>query len=316
MKPSKIFQTKAKLIKNVEIAPDYYKMVLNAPGVAKQAQPGQFVNIRVSDKYEPLLRRPFSIHRVRVPGHQNIRISEIEILYKVVGVGTKILSQKKPGDKLDVLGPLGNGFSILDARPSTSLPGLPITRARAGRTTLSLSNPSTFAQGSILSLIEGSKGRCSILVGGGIGVAPLVFLSERLVHSQQSTVNRKTIVLLGAKTKSQILCEKEFKDLGCEVRISTDDGSKGFRGKTTELLKELLWTKDYRLSTIYACGPKPMLKEIANISKRYKIPAQVSLEEHMACGIGACFGCVVETKDGYKRVCKDGPVFDACNIKF
>ena len=270
MKPSKIFQTKAKIIKNVEVVSDYYKMVLNAPDIAKQAQPGQFVNIRVNDKYEPLLRRPFSIHRVRVSGHQNIRISEIEILYKVVGVATEILSQKKPKDKIDILGPLGSGFSILDAR-------------------------------------------YSILVGGGMGVAPLLFLAEQTrIHAPESRVQ----VLIGVRTKNAILCEKEFKDLGCQVKISTDDGSKGLRAKVTELLKELLSTMDYRLSTIYACGPKPMLREIANISKRYKIPAQVSLEEHMACGIGACFGCVVQTKDGYKRVCKDGPVFDVTKVVF
>jgi dihydroorotate dehydrogenase electron transfer subunit len=118
--------------------------------------------------------------------------------------------------------------------------------------------------------------------------------------------------LLGAKTKKQILCEKEFKRLGCDVKISTDDGSRGCRGKVTDLLKKFLGAKSYELRvTIYACGPRPMLKEIAAISKRYNIPSQISLEEHMACGIGACLGCVVNTTAGYKRVCRDGPVFDA-----
>lgn len=220
------------------------------------AKPGQFLEIKISDGYEPLLRRPFSIHRRRG--------KDIEIIYRIAGRGTEILSQRKVGEYLNVIGPLGNGFSILDSQPS-------------------------------------------ILVAGGMGVAPLVFLAEKLAKS-------KTLVLLGAKTKRQILCEKEFRDLGCEVKVATDDGSRGFKGKVTDLLKHLLPTLSSQLSTIYACGPKLMLKEIALISKQYNIPAQVSLEEHMACGIGACLGCVVKTKDGFKRVCKEGPVFNADEI--
>ncbi len=105
--------------------------------------------------------------------------------------------------------------------------------------------------------------------------------------------------------------EKLFKKIGCDVKIATDDGSAGFPGRVTELLEKSLSTMNYRLSTIYACGPKPMLKEITRISRQKRIPAQLSLESHLACGIGACLGCVVNTKDGYKRVCKEGPVFDA-----
>ena len=260
---SDFFQVQARIIQNIKVAPDYYKMVIGAPQIAKKALPGQFVNLRVSDKYEPLLRRPLSIYRVSS--------SAIEVLYKVVGVGTKILSQKKPKDKIDILGPLGSGFSILDARSS-------------------------------------------ILVGGGMGIAPLLFLAEQTrIQYPESSIR----ILIGAMTKKEILCEKEFKDLGCQVKISTDNGSRGFKGKVTTLLKELLSSEICHLrSVVYACGPKPMLKEIASISKKYKIPAQISLEEHMACGIGVCSGCVVETRDGQKRVCKDGPVFDAKEVVF
>jgi len=247
-----IFQTNSKIIKNFGVAVDYYKMVLDAPSIAKRARPGQFINIRVSEKYEPLLRRPFSIHRVSD--------SKIEILYEVIGKGTELLSHKKSGGKLDVLGPLGNGFDLNSK---------PIKKA--------------------------------ILVAGGMGVAPLNFLAERL-----SKYN--TEVLIGAKKRNQILCEKEFKKLGCDVRIATDNGSRGFKGLVTTLLKKSLTNKN-KPSIIFACGPKPMLKEIIKISKRNRISAQVSLEEHMACGIGVCFGCVVKTKNGYKKVCKDGPVF-------
>ena len=253
-----MFQVKAKILSNKKIKDNYLHCIFNAGKIAKDARPGQFVNIRISDTLDPLLRRPLSIHVVRG--------SKIEILYEIVGKSTRVLSEKKPGEYLDIVGPLGKGFDLE------------------------------------------SKPRVSILIGGGMGIAPLVFLAKKL--------KTKKLALIGAKTKSHIHCEKEFKEFGCGVKVSTDDGTKGFKGRVTSLLKNLLPAIDYRLSTMYACGPKPMLKEIALISKEQNIPAQISLEEHMACGIGACLGCVVETIHGYKRICKDGPVFDAGKIIF
>lgn len=255
----RVFQVKAKILSNKKIKNNYLHCIFNAPQIAKDARPGQFVNIRITDSLDPLLRRPLSIHLVRG--------SRIEILYEVVGKSTRVLSGKKPGEYLDIIGPLGRGFDLE------------------------------------------SKPRVSILIGGGMGVAPLVFLAKKL--------KTKKLALIGAKTKDHIHCEKEFKELGCGVKISTEDGSKGFKGRVTGLLKKiLLITYNLQLTTIYACGPKPMLKEIALISKEQNIPSQISLEEHMACGIGACLGCAVETMHGYKRVCKDGPVFDADKIIF
>ncbi|MCM8792361.1 MAG: dihydroorotate dehydrogenase electron transfer subunit [Candidatus Omnitrophica bacterium] len=258
-----MIQVKAKLIYNKKIKNNYFCCALFVEKLAYSAYPGQFLQIKIDNGYTPFLRRPFSIHRLKG--------KNIEILYEVVGKGTEILSKKKPGEYLDVIGPLGNGFNLN---------------------------------------IPYSVAGISILVGGGIGVAPLLFLAERLVHNRQSKVHRGPCVLIGAKNKRELLCEKEFQDLGCEVRISTDDGSKGFKGKVTDLLKVFLQKTNQRQGRmIYACGPRPMLKEIAVISQKYSIPAEVCLEEHMACGIGVCLGCVVNTKRGYKRVCKDGPVF-------
>ena len=254
-------QIKAELIYNKKITQQYFHLAFRASAVAREAQPGQFLSLKITDGDELLLRRPFSIHR--------LNNSCIEVLYAVVGKATEALAQKKAGEYLDVIGPLGNGFTLL-----------PITYHLP-----------------------------PILVAGGMGVAPLMFLAEKLRDAQ-----RKTLVLIGAKTKSHILCEKEFQKLGCDVKIATDDGSRGFKGKVTGLLKDLLSTVGYRQSAIYACGPRPMLKEISRISKKGKIPAQISLEEHMACGIGACLGCAVKTKEGFQRVCKDGPVFDAQEI--
>jgi dihydroorotate dehydrogenase electron transfer subunit len=258
-----MLQIKVKLIKNKRVKENYYHCVLSAPAIAKSALPGQFVSIKVSDTEAPLLRRPFSIHR-KIGG-------KIEILYEAVGTGTEIFAQRKPGEYLDVVGPLGNGFDY---------------RAMKG------------------------EQQTKILVAGGMGVAPLVFLAEKLKET-------KALVLIGAKNKKHINCEKEFKDLGCEVKIATDDGSLGFHGKVTELCEEILlnrFLESIDSTTLFACGPRPMLKAVSVLSKKYNLPAQISLEEHMACGIGACLGCVVNTADGFKRVCKDGPVFLADDI--
>ncbi len=263
-----MLQVRVKILYNKKIKGNYFYLVLRAPKIAKESLPGQFLNIKVNDTYEPLLRRPVSIHIVKG--------ANIELLYEVVGKATEILSRRKTGEYLDVIGPLGNGFNY------------PLSAIRYP---------------------------LSVLVAGGMGIAPLIFLAEKLLKPRVSRHKSEVVVLIGAKTKDQILCEKELKNLGCEVKIATDDGSKGFKGKVTDLLKNILRVTSYELRvTIYACGPKPMLKEIAKISKKHTIPAQLSLEEHMACGIGACLGCVVNTKEGFKRVCKEGPVFDGDGI--
>ena len=296
---------KAKILSNEKIYSGYFKMAIAAPGIMRDARPGQFVQIRCSNSLDPLLRRPFSIHRLKAPlgfvlrraslaqddpepvewvardrqGSPRLRSGQarlkgIEILYEVVGKGTEILSTKKTGDFIDVLGPLGNGFTL----PPFTIHHSPFT----------------------------------ILIAGGIGVAPLVFLAEELAKKKI-----KTIVLIGAKTKKLILCEKIFKELATKVNIATDDGSRGYKGFVSELFEEVLRDTRYDSRfTIYACGPHPMLQCIAKISKEQKIECQVSLEEKMACGIGACLGCIVKVKGKarHKLACKDGPVFDASQI--
>jgi dihydroorotate dehydrogenase electron transfer subunit len=254
-------QIKNKIIYNEKFKGNYWHCIFEAPLIAKIAKPGQFVNIKLSDGLKPFLRRPFSIH--------NISGSKLEILYEVLGEGTKILAGRKKGEYLDIIGPLGNGF---DYRR-----------------------------------VDKPSGQKTILVAGGIGVAPLLFLSEKIKAKDK-------IVLIGAKTKKQVLCEKEFKNSGCDVKIATDDGSVGFKGRVTDLLKSILPALDHRLSILYACGPNPMLKALSDITQKNNLPAQVSMEEHMSCGIGACLGCVVKTKNGLERVCKEGPVFNAKHL--
>jgi dihydroorotate dehydrogenase electron transfer subunit len=250
---------KAKILSNKKVGSAYYKMALDAPYIAKTAQPGQFVQIKCSDSMEPLLRRPFSIHRIN---------GNIEILYETVGKGTEILSRKREGDFVDILGPLGSGFSLPEA---SSL------EPRA------------------------------IIIAGGIGAAPLIYLAEELKKKKI-----KTVVLIGAKTKNLILCEKDFKKITSEVYVSTDDGTYGCKGFVSKLFHNILKTTESKFNTIvYVCGPDGMLKCIAEICEERGFECQVSLEEKMACGIGACLSCVIRTKLGNKLACKDGPVFNA-----
>lgn len=251
-----MYQIKTKILFNEKIISGHYKICLHAPEIAQEAKPGQFVHIRVKDGYDPLLRRPFSIYK-----SENERI---EIFYKVVGSGTKLLSKKKTGNKIDILGPLGQGFKI-----SPNLKRI-------------------------------------VLLAGGMGIAPLYFLAEKL--------NRKDIfILLGAENKEKILYLEDLKNLKVKVQIATEDGSQGYKGLLSELFFHLI-KKNSQIDLVCACGPIPMLKKIAQLSLKYKIPCQVSLEQRMGCGIGVCLGCTIKGKSGYLRVCSDGPVFQAQQI--
>lgn len=257
-----MFVENVEVVSNQVVAPGYYKMVLASERINRQAKPGQFVHIRCAESFEPLLRRPFSFHAVDS--------ETFSLLYQVIGRGTALLSQKKPRQSVNVLGPLGQGFQV-------------------------------FAQD-----------ERAILVGGGIGVAPLLFLAKELVSKK-----KQVLLLFGAKTKDNLLAVSDFKGLGVEVRLTTEDGSAGTKGLISDLFEQaLLTTKKPLRTTVYTCGPEEMLARITTISLIYDFPCQVSLEAAMACGVGACLSCVVLTKQGYKRVCREGPVFDGGEIEW
>lgn len=148
----------------------------------------------------------------------------------------------------------------------------------------------------------------AVIVGGGIGVAPLLYLAQRCLAAGAGVT-----ALLGARDADCLLCATDFKSLGCEVQLMTDDGSRGRKGYVTDLLEPALTTGSGKAG-VFACGPVQMMRRAAVISAIYDIPCQVSLEENMACGVGACFGCAVDTKLGYKKVCADGPVFNASEV--
>lgn len=272
-----MFQVKARILDNVPITSDCSHMSLEAPSIAREAGPGQFIQVRCEEEgSSPLLRRPFSIHKVKNDspdtGHQ------IDILYKRVGPGTALLNKKRADDWLDIIGPLGNGFD--------------------------LSSPAFLA--------ENKETRNIILIGGGIGVAPLLFLAQRL--SLIKNFATQIYILIGAKNKESILCGEEFGELGIKVRTATDDGSAGFNGTAPALLFDLFSTLDASRTIVYASGPKPMLKEIGCISQEKGASCYLSLEGVVACGFGVCLGCTVKTREGYKLVCKDGPVFKSSQL--
>lgn len=255
-----MIQDKVEIVSNKVVGERYYRMTLRSHRIVKDARPGQFVHIRAGQGYEPLLRRPISIHSLDDK-------ETFSILYEVAGVGTASLAGKKAGQDIDIIGPAGNGFGYY----------------------------------------KGLKRL--ILVGGGIGVAPLLFAAQEGLRRKLETV-----MLIGARNRDCLLCVADFKTLGCAVETITDDGSSGREGYVTDLIEEAIINRGTGPALVLACGPRPMMRRAAVTTGLYDVPCQVSLEESMACGIGTCLGCAVKTAEGFKRVCADGPVFAAGEI--
>jgi len=251
------FQEKCRVSSIEQLSPDVYRLTITASGIFEAAQPGQFVMVRIADQFDPLLRRPFSIHNFSLDGR-------MQLLFKVVGKGTSILASVQIGDHLDVVGPLGRGFER---------------------------NP----KGSVC------------LIGGGMGIAPLTFLAGQLKENGHET--GRDYVLLGARNREEVsLLAEEFSELGYLVQVATDDGSMGYHGFVPELLHDVM----PNVGHVYTCGPFPMMRSIAQHCLKAGVACQVSLEAHMACGLGACLGCTVPgVKQKYVHVCRQGPVFPA-----
>jgi len=264
-----MFQENVKVLWNKKVGPAYYKIGLTCHPAYATAVPGQFIMLRLSEQTFPFLRRPFSIHNLI---HADNNTTGIEILYKVVGEGTKILSGCRKGARLDILGPLGNGFSFKNSYQRVAM------------------------------------------VAGGVGVAPMSFLASFLGTKGVDPDLCK--IYLGGRSMDDLLCREDFIRMGINTHITTDDGSAGDQCLVTHPLEQAMQAR--RADIIYACGPLEMLKCVIGIAEKYKVPCQVSIETIMACGMGACLGCAVETKDDpfrYKHACVDGPVFDAESLK-
>ena len=227
------------IIENTIIAKDVYKMCLCGDTSAIQ-NAGEFVNIQLDGFY---LRRPISVC--------DVEGDVLTLIYKVVGKGTKAMSEMPEGTGLRVMTGLGNGY---DLSPSGDAP---------------------------------------LLVGGGVGVPPMYLLAKRLLAQ-----GKKVSVVLGFNTVDEVFYEDAFKALGCDVQVTTVDGSYGVKGFVTDALPE-------QYTYFYTCGPLPMFRALNNA---VKTSGQFSFEERMGCGFGACMGCSCKTLTGNKRICKDGPV--------
>ncbi|MDH5405254.1 MAG: dihydroorotate dehydrogenase electron transfer subunit, partial [Candidatus Aminicenantes bacterium] len=234
------------LRKQNSIAPGYWLLSLKSAQIASVATPGQFVMLKIGKSFDPLLPRPMSIHSIIKEDNHRLGFT---ILYKVVGKGTRLLAEKRSGESLAIVGPLGTGFNLNHI----------------------------------------ASGYEPIVVGGGIGIAPLLFLAHELVEKGQTPT-----VFLGANSQEELLALDEFESLRLTPKVSTEDGSKGVKGMVTDLLASYLDDSKGSQGEIFACGPAPMLKKVASLAKSYGLKSQLSLEQRMACGLGACLGCVVK----------------------
>ena len=264
-----IIHERVQVLSNIAVGGGHFRIRLSCHAQYSGAVPGQFVMVRLSDQLEPLLPRPFSIHRlVKETGGA----TAIELLYRVVGKGTYQLSLKQSGDFVDLTGPLGSGFAIPERAVKVCI------------------------------------------VAGGIGVAPMIFL---LAFLQKQKIDFAGVrVFLGAKSKADILCQKEFLSLGVEVHTTTDDGSAGAQCLVTDPLDDAI--AENPPDIIYACGPLEMLTCVAGIADKHNVACQISIETMMACGMGACLGCAVASRkqaNAYLHACLDGPVFDTRELK-
>ena len=254
-------------IKKIEaVTADVFRLSFVSREIAREARPGQFVMIHPKKFSEPLLPRPFSIHRVQG--------NRVELLIRAAGQGTRQLCGLSPGELIEIKGPLGRGFEL-------------------------------------------DSERDPILVGGGIGLAPLFYLADRLIKLKRKKTVAPTWLLIGAGSKKELLGLRELKEMGLRVQAITEDGSSGRKGLVTDLLTGMS-AKGLERAMIYACGPKGMLQAVASWAASRNVPCQVSLEARMACGMGACLGCSVARQSDsglrYAKVCQDGPVFEAQEV--
>jgi len=238
-----------RVIECSQIAERIYSLVFDASDVASSVAPGQFVHVKCGEGL--LLRRPISVC--------DVDESLVKLVFEVKGQGTLWMSKLKPGDWLDVLGPLGRGFPKTDKRV--------------------------------------------LLIGGGIGAAPLLLAARKL--------GKRCDAVLGYAGANKAILLPQFASTCYSVKIYSDDGSIGTKGFVTDYFSSEFRVSDSEL--IFVCGPKPMLKRVTELSD---ITVYISLEERMGCGIGTCLTCVCKTNGGYSRVCKDGPVFEGGDVEW
>ncbi len=262
------------IVSNKKYSEKLYKIEIFSPFICKNASAGQFVNIKCTDylNTDPLLRRPFSIYEI------DKKFNVFSILFLVKGKGTHYLSNKKKGDIIDFIGPLGKAFT-----------------------------PSYF------NLADTTKNEY-VLIGGGIGIAPLYFFAKELIEN-----GKKVYFIAGFKDQTFFYWQRDIDKILKDYYLFTENGSFGQKGIPTDFIEKNL--NYYLNKVIIACGPKKMLSKLQDIFKDLNVDAYVVIEEMIACGIGACLGCVVKIKTKnndyeYKRVCSDGPIFKLKEVLF
>jgi dihydroorotate dehydrogenase electron transfer subunit len=267
---------------NIPLARDTYRLRFSCPEIARVMAPGQFVMIRLADSNDPLLGRPMAIYDT-VPGPGG-EPDGLDIVYLVVGKMTGRLSRIRPGAKLEIWGPLGNGFPAEDAKHL-------------------------------------------VMVAGGIGQTPFLALAREYLGLRRFgdpprvvAKAEKVTLCYGARSADYLASVGDYRGLGVDVRLCTDDGSLGHHGLVTDLIEPVVTGADAGCR-LACCGPEPMLESAAKIARRLGVPCRLSLETPMACGMGICFSCVAKISDGaggwdYRRTCVEGPVFDAAAVRF
>jgi dihydroorotate dehydrogenase electron transfer subunit len=278
--PSCVAQRSVTVIENVPVARDTYRLRLDDPAMASAILPGQFLMVRAGDATDPLLGRPFALYDVDRDGSGRPRA--LDVVYLVVGRGTAALSRVRPGDRLPVWGPLGNGFGDPPEGPV-------------------------------------------VFVAGGIGQTPFLalgrwWLGRASYGGRPAGPSRATsaTLLYGVRTANLAAGLEDFENGGIAFELATDDGSAGHHGFVTDLLARRL-ERGERPARVVGCGPPAMLRILARLVETAGIPCDVSLENHMACGFGACFSCVapIRQQNGstdLRRVCVEGPVFPSAAV--
>jgi dihydroorotate dehydrogenase electron transfer subunit len=270
-----VYHGTAVVLVNQLLARDTYLIRLQAPELARSIRPGQFLMIRLGTSCDPLLGRPFALYDTVVDGAGDV--SALDVVYLVIGKLTGLMAKLRTGDAIAVWGPLGNGFPKLDGLDHVGL------------------------------------------VAGGIGQTPFLayireLLGKRGYGGQPPRVQAKRVSLYyGVRSKDLVAGVPDFEEAGATVHLATDDGSLGFHGFVTRLVEQ-----HPKPQQLVGCGPEAMMHTLAMLAERWGVPCHLSLETPMACGVGICFSCVtpVRTPEGwdYRRVCVDGPVFDASTL--
>ena len=267
---------------NVALARGTYRVRFRCPEIAAQVLPGQFMMLRLAASDDPLLGRPFALYDTVLD--PDGRPTGLDLVYLVVGKMTGRLSELGAGERLEVWGPLGNGFSPTETEHLVMVAG-------------------GIGQTPFLALAREVLGLASY------GDPP-----------RQVPKARRATLCYGVRSHEHLAGVADFEQAGVLVRLSTEDGSLGHRGLVTDLVQPVI-EESPQECRIVCCGPEPMIEATAEIASQLRVPCQVSLETPMACGMGICFSCVARIRDGsggwdYRRTCVEGPVFDAGDVQF